>query len=106
MLVEIYIDVKIEEEIIYMDKENLKQEILDILEKHNYISRLSECPMTTLRFLLKIDDAHLDASLIYDALCELQEEDKVIKSFEPFAGDLNMKINASRWYLKQLQFVI
>ncbi|MHC6180448.1 hypothetical protein ACYUJ6_11410 [Clostridium sp. JNZ X4-2] len=80
-----------------MDKENLKQEILDILEKHNYISGLSECPMTTLKFLLKIDDV----SIIYDDLCELQEEDKVIKSFEPSAGDLNQKINASRWYLKQ-----
>ncbi|MFL0197516.1 hypothetical protein ACJDU8_18390 [Clostridium sp. WILCCON 0269] len=80
-----------------MDKENLKQEILDILEKHNYISRLTECPMTTLRFLLK----GYDASLIYDALCELQEEDKVIKSFEPFAGNPNQKINASRWYLKR-----
>ena len=79
-----------------MDKENLKQEILDILEKHNYISGLSECPMTTLKFLLKIDDV----SIIYDDLCELQEEDKVIKSFEPSAGNLNMKINASRWYLK------
>ncbi|PRR85165.1 hypothetical protein CLLU_18090 [Clostridium luticellarii] len=85
----------------YMDKENLKQEILDILKKHNYISGLSECPMTTLKFLLKIDNAHLDASPIYDALCELEEEDKVIKSFEPSAGNLNMKINASRWYLKQ-----
>ncbi|MCI1944051.1 MAG: 30S ribosomal protein S8 [Clostridium luticellarii] len=84
-----------------MDKENLKQEILDILKKHNYISGLSECPMTTLKFLLKIDNAHLDASPIYDALCELEEEDKVIKSFEPSAGNLNMKINASRWYLKQ-----
>ncbi|WP_242977529.1 30S ribosomal protein S8, partial [Clostridium luticellarii] len=92
---------KIEEEIMYMDKENLKQEILDILKKHNYISGLSECPMTTLKFLLKIDNAHLDASPIYDALCELEEEDKVIKSFEPSAGNLNMKINASRWYLKQ-----
>ncbi|APM37892.1 hypothetical protein [Clostridium kluyveri] len=81
----------------YMDKENLRQEILDMLEKHNYISRLSECPMTTLKFLLKIDDA----SLIYDALCQLQEEDRVIKSFEPFAGNSNQKINASRWYLKQ-----
>ncbi|MCI1967308.1 hypothetical protein [Clostridium luticellarii] len=84
-----------------MDKENLKQEILDILKKHNYISGLSECPMTTLKFLLKIDNAHLDTSPIYDALCELEEEDKVIKSFEPSAGNLNMKINASRWYLKQ-----
>jgi hypothetical protein len=51
--------------------------------------------VATLKFLLK-----LDTSLIYDALCELQEEDKVIKSFEPSAGNLNMKINASRWYLK------
>ncbi|MCH3965895.1 MAG: hypothetical protein LKE46_16900 [Clostridium sp.] len=80
-----------------MDKEDLKQEILDILEKHNYISGLSECQMATLKFLLKIDDA----SLIYDALCELQEEDKVIKSFEQFAGNPNQKINTSRWYLKQ-----
>ena len=47
------------EEIMYMDKENLKQEILDILEKHNYISGLSECPMTTLKFLLKIDDVSI-----------------------------------------------
>ncbi|HBC97181.1 MAG TPA: hypothetical protein DC034_10350 [Clostridium sp.] len=78
-----------------MDKEDLKQQILDILRKHNYISELSECPVATLKFLLK-----LDTSLIYDALCELQEEDKVIKSFEPSAGNLNMKINASRWYLK------
>lgn len=81
----------------YMDKENLKQEILNTLQEYNYISELSECPMTTLKFLLKI----YDESSIYDALCELQEEEKVIKSFEPFAGNLNQKINMSRWYLRQ-----
>ena len=89
------------EEELNIDKEKLKQEILELFKKHNCRSKLSECPITTLKFLLKIDDAYLDTFLIYGALCELQEEDKVIKSFELSDGSLSMKINSSRWHLKQ-----
>lgn len=89
------------EEELNIDKEKLKQEILELFKKHNYRSKLSECPIATLKFLLKIDNTYLDTFLIYGALCELQEEDKVIKSFELSTGNLSMKINSSRWYLKQ-----
>lgn len=90
-----------DEEELNTDKENLKEEILDILKKHNYISKLSECPITTLKFLLKIDNVSLDTFLIYGALCELETEDKIIKSFELPDGNLSTKISSSRWYLKQ-----
>ncbi|WP_368488349.1 hypothetical protein [Clostridium sp. BJN0013] len=90
-----------DEEELNIGKEKLKQEILELLKKHNYTNKLSECPITTLKFLLKIDNACLDTFLIYGALCELQEEDKVIKSFELSDGNLSVKINSSRWYLKQ-----
>lgn len=82
-------------------REKLKEEILDILQKQNYVSELTECPMSTLKFLLKMSNNHLNDSEIYDALCELVEEDKIIKGFESSAGTLTMRINTSRWYLKQ-----
>ncbi|MFL0198233.1 hypothetical protein ACJDU8_22110 [Clostridium sp. WILCCON 0269] len=83
------------------DKGKLKEEIIDILKKQNYISELSECPLTTLKFLLRIGNAHLDGPAIYSALCELEEESKVIKGFERITSNLSIKINTSRWYLKQ-----
>lgn len=84
-----------------MDREKLKEDILDILQKQNYISKLSECPMSTLKFVLKMSNTHLDGSEVYNALCELVEEGKVIKGFELATSNLSMKINTSRWYLKQ-----
>lgn len=84
-----------------IDEEKLKEGILDILKKHSYTSKFNQCPMTTLKFLLKIENTCLDDSTIYNALCELEEEDKAVKSFEQITSNLSMKISSSRWYLNQ-----
>ncbi len=87
-----------------MEKEELKLKILERLKKNGNVDKWHEGQIASLVFILAKDHTDLNNSehklQIYNALCELEKEGKVVNSCSVPTKDLNKAMLASRWYLK------
>lgn len=79
-----------------MEKEQLKKEILDTLERNKYTSSFEDCNLGTLKNLL----THaIDEVKLYETLLELKDENKIACDGIKIGNNLAV----SSWHLKSYQ---
>ncbi|MFL0196926.1 hypothetical protein ACJDU8_15355 [Clostridium sp. WILCCON 0269] len=87
-----------------MNKDELKQKILEFLKTNKYTSLHNLCPIGVILPIdaKDVDDLTNPTCLIktFDTLCELEAEGKIVNSYKGTAKDLNTAMIASKWYLK------